>query len=135
MAKKVKPVLKFVERLGVLYAVTGMPERTVAPKETGHYICYCGLNNRRYKMKINSVTFGAKLVLDENGEPKRKPRLWKATKKRLGNVELPEGELLFQKDKSNVVSAIPNFTELPKAPNLKALWDKCNPAFKRDFPI
>lgn len=31
-----------------------MPERTIAPKETAHYILFSGNKNKRYKMKINS---------------------------------------------------------------------------------
>lgn len=64
MAKKERIALAFVVKKGqkevkdsVLYAVVGMPERTVAPKETAHYILFSGNKNRRYKMKINTVVF------------------------------------------------------------------------------
>lgn len=64
MAKKERIALAFVIRKGqkevknpVLYAVVGMPERTVAPKETAHYILFSGNKNNRYKMKINTVIF------------------------------------------------------------------------------
>lgn len=58
MAKKERNALAFVRRTSgrkeILFAVTGMPERTVAPKETAHYILFSGNKNKRYKMKINS---------------------------------------------------------------------------------
>lgn len=58
MAKKERKALAFVRRTSgskeVLYAVTGMPERTNGPKETAHYILFSGNKNKRYKMKINS---------------------------------------------------------------------------------
>lgn len=58
MAKKERNALAFVRRTSgskeILFAVTGMPERTTAPKETAHYILFSGNKNKRYKMKINS---------------------------------------------------------------------------------
>lgn len=60
---KTREALAFVIRKGndkktaVLYAVAAMPDRTVAPKETAHYILFSGNKNKRYKMKINTVTF------------------------------------------------------------------------------
>lgn len=60
MAKKERQALAFVRKTSgnqeILFAVTGMPERTTAPKETAHYILYGGNKNKRYKMKINSYT-------------------------------------------------------------------------------
>lgn len=42
MAKKEREALAFVRKTkgakDILFAVTGMPERTTAPKETAHYI-------------------------------------------------------------------------------------------------
>lgn len=74
MAKKERIAIKFVKRLShdtlsaeycdVLFAVTGMPERTIAPKETAHYILFNGTKNKRYKMKINTVEFAK----DANGK-------------------------------------------------------------------
>lgn len=58
MAKKERKALAFVRRTSrskeILYAVTGMPERTNSPKETAHYILFSGNKNKRYKMKVNS---------------------------------------------------------------------------------
>lgn len=60
MAKKERQALAFVRKTSgnreILFAVTGMPERTTAPKETANYILYSGNKNKRYKMKINSYT-------------------------------------------------------------------------------
>lgn len=61
MAKKQREALFFVRKTtgakDILFAVTGMPERTVGPAETAHYILFSGNKNNRYKMKINTVTY------------------------------------------------------------------------------
>lgn len=60
MAKKTREVLKFVRKTNgseILFAVVGMPERTVGPKETAHYILFSGNKYNRYKMKINTITY------------------------------------------------------------------------------
>ena len=61
MAKKEREALAFVRKTkgakDILFAVTGMPERTTAPKETAHYILFRGNKNNRYKMKINTCEF------------------------------------------------------------------------------
>lgn len=85
-----------------MFAVTGMPERTTAPKETAHYILFSGnKKNKRYKMKINTCEF-----------------------------ENIDGKV----NRLKVVSAIPNFEEV-KGIELKEMYDKCCPAFKRAFPL
>ena len=110
MAKKERIALLFVVRKGILYAVTGMPERTTAPKETAHYIVYAGCSNRRHKMKINTVTFAKEEVTTETG-------------------------VIYTKtDKTKVLSAIPNFEKVSGEP-LKQLWEKCSPAFRKAFPL
>lgn len=62
MAKKERKALFFVRKIGqsndILFAVIGMPKRTTAPVETAHYILFSGNKNKRYKMKINSCTYG-----------------------------------------------------------------------------
>lgn len=71
MAKKERKALFFVRKTSgnqeILFAVTGMPERTTAPKETAHYILFSGNKNKRYKMKINTVKFST----DEKGKVNR----------------------------------------------------------------
>lgn len=69
MAKKERVAIKFVKRMNsdILFAVTGMPERIVAPRETAHYILFSGNKNKRYKMKINTVTFAT----DKDGKVDR----------------------------------------------------------------
>lgn len=88
MAKKVRKALKFVHKTGnteILFAVTGMPERTTAPKETAHYILFSGNKNKRYKMKINTVIFEK----DKDGKTDR-TRVEKATP----NFQEVTGEML-----------------------------------------
>lgn len=67
MAKKERIALKFVRKTSgnqeILFAVTGMPERTTAPEVTAHYILYSGNKNKRYKIKINSY-----ITVKENGQ-------------------------------------------------------------------
>lgn len=109
MAKKERIALAFVVKKGqkevkdsVLYAVVGMPERTVAPKETAHYILFSGNKNRRYKMKINTVVF----------------------------AKTSEGKI----DRTKVESFTPNFEEIT-GEKLKQMYEKCCPAFKKQFKI
>lgn len=61
MAKKEREALAFVRKTkgakDILFAVTGMPERTTAPKETAHYILFSG-NKNKYKdikLKLNTI--------------------------------------------------------------------------------
>lgn len=62
MAKKERKALFFVRKTTgnkeILFAVVSTPERTIAPAETAHYILFSGNKNKRYKMKINSCTYG-----------------------------------------------------------------------------
>lgn len=105
MAKKEREALAFVRKTkgakDILFAVTGMPERTTAPKETAHYILFSGNKNKRYKMKINTCEF-----------------------------ENIDGKV----NRLKVVSATPNFEEV-KGIELKEMYDKCCPAFKRASPL
>ena len=86
-----KDALAFVIKKGsdmktaVLYAVTAKPERTTAPKETAHYIVFSGNRNKRYKVKINTVTFATL----ENGKLD-KTKVIKATP----NFQEVKGKLL-----------------------------------------
>ena len=97
MAKKEREALAFVRKTkgakDILFAVTGMPERTTAPKETAHYILFSGNKNKRYKMKINTCEF------------------------------------------ENIDGKVNRYFEEVKGIELKEMYDKCCPAFKRAFPL
>lgn len=102
MAKKERKALFFVRRTTgskeILFAVVGMPERTVAPAETAHYILFSGNKNKRYKMKINTITYD------------------------------------LNKDGNKVVKYTPAFEKL-QGEQLKEMYNKCCPAFKKAFPL
>lgn len=109
MAKKERTALAFVKKSkgdqSILFAVVGMPERTTAPAETAHYILFSGNKCKRHKMKINTVTY--------------------ATHKN-GNI--------ITVDRTTIASSTPNFIEV-KGEELKAMYAKCSPTFKRTFPL
>lgn len=109
MAKKERIVLTFVKKAkgdqSILFAVVGMPERTVAPAETAHYILFSGNKCKRYKMKINTVTYAT-------------------------NVD---GDIVT-KDRTKIANATPNFVEV-KGQELQTMYDKCSTTFKRMFKL
>lgn len=108
MAKKEKEALMFVKKTNggeILFAVTGMPERTTAPKETAHYIMYSGTKCKRHKMKINSVTY----AIHQNGD-------------------------IVTVDHTKMLSYNPNFLQV-EGEELTKMHAKCSPAFKKMFPL
>lgn len=109
MAKKTKEALFFVRKTkgarDILFAVTGMPERTTAPAETAHYILFSGNKNKRYKMKINTVTYATHVN---------------------GNITTV--------DRTKIEECVPNFEKV-SGTILKEMYKKCSPAFKATFPL
>lgn len=111
--KEPRVALKFVKLVEgtILFAVTGMPERTTAPKETAHYIVYNGNKNQRHKMKINDVVFATKEV----------------------PIEGKENETRVITNRNVVASFSPRFVEVT-GKELDEMYEKCSPAFKKSFP-